>query len=169
MDKQRPGNCCNLVYTSGTTGPPKGVMQSHDNVLWAPTVLLREIKSKLDVEDDKIVSYLPLSHVIAQLTDIGGSLVNRSTIYFARPDALQGSLVETLKKVRPNMFVGVPRVWEKFEDRIREVSGKRGKFAQAIGRWARVHGERKTLAEMKGKGGGGLCYTLANRMILRKV
>ena len=169
MEKQRPGNCCNLVYTSGTTGPPKGVMLSHDNVLWSPNLLMTQLKARIDIDDVKVVSYLPLSHVAGQITDYGGNLVNRSTIYFARPDALQGSLVETLKKVRPTIFVGVPRVWEKFEDRIREVSGKRGKFAQAIGRWARGHGERKTLAEMKGKGGGGLCYSLANRMILKKV
>ena len=169
MEKQKPGSCCNLVYTSGTTGPPKGVMLSHDNLLWTPTLLQNEFKERLDISDMRIVSYLPLSHVAAQINDYGGNLINRAKIYFARPDALQGSLVETLKKVRPTSFLGVPRIWEKFEEKIREVSGKRGKLAQSIGKWARGHGERATQSEMVGKGGGGLCYSLANFLILKRV
>lgn len=88
MEKQKPGSCCNLVYTSGTTGPPKGVMLSHDNILWTPTLLLNEFKDRLDISGMRIVSYLPLSHVAAQVNDYGGNLVNKSTIFFARPDAL---------------------------------------------------------------------------------
>ena len=46
---------------------------------------------------------------------------NKSTVYFARPDALKGSLPITLKAVRPTAFFGVPRVWEKFEEKMKEV------------------------------------------------
>ena len=60
------------------------------------------------------MSYLPLSHIAAQITDYLANLRLRTCVYFARPDALQGSLVLTLQKAKPTMFVGVPRVYEKF-------------------------------------------------------
>ena len=47
------------------------------------------------------------------------SIIGRSTVYFARPDALQGSLAATLNYVKPTVFFAVPRVYEKFEDKIR--------------------------------------------------
>jgi long-chain-fatty-acid--CoA ligase ACSBG len=62
MSRQKPGNMCTLVYTSGTTGQPKGVMLSHDNYTWPTQVGV----SLFDmVPGDRIISYLPLSHVAA--------------------------------------------------------------------------------------------------------
>ena len=68
---------------------------------------------------ERLVSYLPLSHIAAQAIDIYAGLVctgrdgvQSSTLYFARPDALKGSLKDTLNAVRPTVFFGVPRVWE---------------------------------------------------------
>jgi long-chain-fatty-acid--CoA ligase ACSBG len=64
MRKQIPGACCNVVYTSGTTGNPKGVMISHDNMTWASTALYEELKEKLELSDDeRSISYLPMSHI----------------------------------------------------------------------------------------------------------
>ena len=48
-----------------------------------------------------------------------------STLYFAKPDALQGTLVETLTWARPTMFLAVPRVWEKFEDKLKEIAASK--------------------------------------------
>ena len=56
--------------------------------------------------------------------DMMGHLFNRCELYFARPDALQGTLVDTLKFVRPTIFLAVPRVWEKFEDILKEVASQ---------------------------------------------
>lgn len=66
---QKPGNCCNIVYTSGTTGFPKAVMLSHDNLTWSVRSLCLSAKSVLG-ERHKIVSFLPLSHIAAQVVDI---------------------------------------------------------------------------------------------------
>jgi long-subunit acyl-CoA synthetase (AMP-forming) len=66
-----PGHCCTLVYTSGTTGAPKGVMLSHDNLTWT---LRRVISAPLYLcQLDRLVSYLPLSHIAAQMVDVHGA------------------------------------------------------------------------------------------------
>ena len=69
MAKQRPGHCVVLVYTSGTTGNPKGVMLSHDNLLFSMASCTGDVlesvpeEKMMKVEDQRMVSYLPLSHI----------------------------------------------------------------------------------------------------------
>ncbi|XP_078533297.1 long-chain-fatty-acid--CoA ligase ACSBG2-like [Lissotriton helveticus] len=109
---QRVNQCCTLIYTSGTTGPPKGVMLSHDNITWLIKMFCKQ--SGLQ-EKQIVVSYLPLSHVAAQFFDIWLSIYLGGTTYFANKDALKGSVVDTLKEVRPTVFFGVPRTWEKIQ------------------------------------------------------
>ena len=94
IENQVPGKCCNVVYTSGTTGNPKGVMLTHDNMTFVISQFLRNWEDQ-GIEDgrERVVSYLPLSHSAAQVVDILVNLVARGQIYFARPDALQGTLV----------------------------------------------------------------------------
>jgi long-chain-fatty-acid--CoA ligase ACSBG len=70
---------------------------------------------------ERLVSYLPLSHIAAQIVDIYCPMCVGATVYFAQPDALKGSLVKTMKDVRPTFFFGVPRVWEKMQENIEKV------------------------------------------------
>ncbi len=56
-----------------------------------------------------MISYLPLSHVAPQLLDVYLPIATAGTCWFAQPDALKGSLLNTMKEVRPTMFLGVPR------------------------------------------------------------
>jgi long-chain-fatty-acid--CoA ligase ACSBG len=132
MKKQKPGNCCTLVYTSGTTGMPKGVMISHDNYTWTASYFLREYK--IEFGSERVVSYLPLSHVAAQIIDIIATLLGGMTVTFADHNALQGSLVETLKEVRPTFFFSVPRVWEKMEEKMKIIAASNGAIKTAIGK-----------------------------------
>ena len=108
---QKPGHCCTLIYTSGTTGTPKAVMISHDNATWTGRVTMECLSG---THGDSEVSYLPLSHIAAQMLDVHGPMQAGIRIYFAFPDALKGTLPLTLKAVKPTIFFGVPRVWEKF-------------------------------------------------------
>jgi long-chain-fatty-acid--CoA ligase ACSBG len=87
-----------LVYTSGTTGKPKGVMISQDNI----TFLVRagQMNNKFKVGEYDLVSYLPLSHMAALLIDIYGLMQMAGTTYFCDKDALKGTLVENLKEAR---------------------------------------------------------------------
>lgn len=168
MDKQRPGMCCDIVYTSGTTGHPKGVMLSHDNLLWTANVLSSTVAAELDISNERVVSYLPLCHVASQLTDISSSISNKSCIYFARPDALQGTLIETLRKVRPTQFMAVPRVWEKIEEIIRQETEQRSPLMRSLISWARRIGYRATLNQLRGRS-TPFFFTLASFFFFKNV
>lgn len=67
---QKPGNCCDIVYTSGTTGQPKAVLLSHDNLTWMANSLYYNYKDMVANDRHKVVSYLPLSHIAGQVFDI---------------------------------------------------------------------------------------------------
>ena len=112
-DALKPNATCTLIYTSGTTGPPKAVMITHDNLTWTIQAVFKNLPGGGLTPKDRMISYLPLSHIAAQMLDMHASAGSGMQIYFAQPDALKGTLGATLKEVRPTMFFGVPRVWEK--------------------------------------------------------
>lgn len=94
IDAQVPGNCCTLIYTSGTTGPPKAVMISHDNVTWVSSLVVRNI-----IElgpDDVEISYLPLSHIAAQILDIHGPMVVSNIFLFSFLFFLNSCLINSI-------------------------------------------------------------------------
>ncbi len=97
MEKVRPGNCCTLVYTSGTTGMPKGVMISHDSYTWTKKAMNNVYKRDESKGQMRVVSYLPLSHVAAQFSDLICPLDEAIHTFFAEPSALQGTLIQTLQ------------------------------------------------------------------------
>ncbi|KAG9328234.1 hypothetical protein JZ751_015751 [Albula glossodonta] len=138
IQSQRPNECCTLIYTSGTTGNPKGVMLSHDNITW--TANAAGTMTQLKMGDEAVVSYLPLSHVAAQVNDMWICMRFAGTTYFAEPDALKGSLVNTLREVRPTSFLGVPRVWEKMQESMKNVGAKASVMKQRVAAWAKAIG-----------------------------
>ena len=71
---QKPGHCCTLIYTSGTTGNPKAVMISHDNALFATRANIVHHPDFV-VGPLRVVSFLPLSHIAAQIVDIHSPMV----------------------------------------------------------------------------------------------
>ena len=77
------------------------------------------------------------------MADIYLSLYTGATVVFAQPDALKGSLVNTLTEARPTRFLGVPRVWEKIYERMMEVDRKATGIKKRIAKWAKAIG-RKT-------------------------
>lgn len=149
VNYQKPGHCCTLIYTSGTTGPPKAVMLSHDNITWTARVLASSFN--LTGQNERSVSYLPLSHIAAQMSDIHATMLVGATVSFARPDALKGTLVDTLQAVRPTLFFGVPRVWEKIEERMRAVGAANTGIKKSLGDWAKKVGLEGNLNRLEGK------------------
>jgi long-chain-fatty-acid--CoA ligase ACSBG len=154
LSKILPGNCSTLIYTSGTTGNPKAVMISHDNVTWTAMVMGSQYMH-FD-HNERSVSYLPLSHIAAQILDIHVPMFLGSTLYFCQPDALKGSLTVTLTDVKPTFFFGVPRVWEKVQETMvqkgREVSG----VLRMIATWAKGCAAEKNRLRQVGEKGGFL-------------
>nr|XP_060473456.1 long-chain-fatty-acid--CoA ligase ACSBG1 isoform X3 [Panthera onca] len=137
ISAQQPNQCCVLIYTSGTTGSPKGVMLSQDNVTWTARHCSQAggIQAA-EVQQEVVVSYLPLSHIAAQFYDLWTGIQWGAHICFAEPDALQGSLANTLREVEPTSHLGVPRVWEKIMERIQEVGAGSGFIRRKMLLWA---------------------------------
>ncbi|XP_078533829.1 long-chain-fatty-acid--CoA ligase ACSBG2-like [Lissotriton helveticus] len=163
---QKANQCCTLIYTSGTTGQPKGVMLSHDNVTW----LVKQGCKALDVVDQEVlISYLPLSHVAAQFTDLWLPIFNGGTTYFADPDALKGSLITTLREVRPTAFIGVPRVWEKIQEQMEALCAKSSLIQRKVAAWAKSVGLQASYNRMNGISSMPWGYTLADILVFRRV
>ena len=116
----------------------------------------------------RIISYLPLSHIAGLQSDLIGTMLAGSTAYFAKPDALQGSLGESIKWAQPTLFFTVPRVWEKFEDGLKAAAKQAPAFAQKLSAWAKGHGYKKVMDATKGQE-PGFMYGLANAIVLSKI
>lgn len=96
-----------IVYTSGTTGPPKGAMLTHANLYHTGQSWLRIFEAR---GDDELLSYLPLCHILERALSTVVALAARYRVNFGGGGE---SLVADLCEVQPTLFVGVPRVWEK--------------------------------------------------------
>jgi len=185
-----PGQCATLIYTSGTTGNPKAVMISHDNMIYESlvsmdTLFVSDAAVTLPLEL-RIVSYLPLSHVAAQMIDIatpivitgsaasGGGIFAKLaphwyTTWFARPDALKGTLKTTLVAARPTAFLGVPRVWEKIRETLLEIGRKNTGFKKTIAAWAKGHAAAAAKERQLGGSGATTVNYLIAKLVLSKI
>jgi long-chain-fatty-acid--CoA ligase ACSBG len=160
--------CCCLIYTSGTVGKPKGVMLSHDNFTWdsyAVTVHMGD----LQMGKESLVSYLPLSHVAGQMVDIFLPISIAGTVYFADRDALKGTLVKTLVEAQPTLFLGVPRVFEKIQEKMMATGAQSGALKKVIGSWAKNVTLQHHLDRMAGNPTNSLQYKIANKIVMSKV
>ena len=98
-----------LIYTSGTTGMPKGVMHNFGNFAWALDKGIQRITMS---EQDRMLSYLPLAHVVERVLVEHGWLRTGLRVYFA--ESLE-TFTADLQRARPTIFFSVPRLWVKFQ------------------------------------------------------
>ncbi|XP_036295370.2 long-chain-fatty-acid--CoA ligase ACSBG1, partial [Pipistrellus kuhlii] len=169
LSTQQPTQCCALVYTSGTTGNPKGVMLSQDNITWTARYGSQAGGIQpAEAQQEVVVSYLPLSHIAAQIYDLWTGIQWGAQVCFAQPDALKGSLVDTMREVEPTSHMGVPRVWEKIMERIQEVVAQSGFIRRKMLLWAMAvmleHNLTCPSRDLK-----PLTARLADRLVLAKV
>ena len=126
-----PTDLATIVYTSGTTGNPKGVMLSHDNILWNATAAA---SCETFYTDDVFLSFLPLSHMFERTAGYYLPMVVGARIAYARSIE---QLAEDLQIIRPTVLITVPRIFERVHNRINEqLAGKppvaRKLFAKAV-------------------------------------
>lgn len=113
-------------------------MINHDAITWnAYTIGMRLPDIKMGYE--VMISFLPLSHIAAQMVDIHLSIRFAATIYFADKDALKGSLVKTLNEAKPTRFLGVPRVYEKIHEKMMVIAGQTTGVKRMVANWAKSH------------------------------
>uniref|UniRef100_A0AAY5KY36 Long-chain-fatty-acid--CoA ligase ACSBG2 n=1 Tax=Esox lucius TaxID=8010 RepID=A0AAY5KY36_ESOLU len=162
---QKPNQCCTLIYTSGTTGQPKGVMLSHDNLTWTALSVGCHVRlTEATKSQEIVVSYLPLSHIAAQMVDIWVTMKVGGATYFAQPDALKGTLVNTMREVRPTAFMGVPRVWEKMQEKMKSTGAKSSTVRRKVAVWAKGVGTvPRTVVRTP------VNYRLAKKLVFTKV
>ncbi|MBE2249979.1 MAG: AMP-binding protein [Myxococcus sp.] len=131
VDAARPDDLASLIYTSGTTGQPKGVMLTHRNLAWTAARLADAFEVG---DDERVLSYLPLSHIAEQIASIAGPLIAGMQVSFAESFEALG---DDLRSVRPTVFFGVPRVWEKFKAKAEASMAQQPKARQRVLAWAR--------------------------------
>jgi long-chain acyl-CoA synthetase len=115
-----------IVYTSGTTGRPKGVMLTHRNLLTVTEAVLRTVKG---YPEDLFLSFLPLSHTLERTGGYYLPLMAGACVAYARSIH---QLAEDLQQVRPTVLIAVPRVFERFYARIQQQLDKRGALARRL-------------------------------------
>ena len=164
----RPDDLATIVYTSGTTGPPKGCMVTHAN--WATTVAAYEERlGFLLGEPPTIFMFLPLAHSLARIIqlvtlDLGGTLA------FWSGDTK--AVLEEIVEARPTHLPSVPRVFEKIHTKALASAEEGGGLKKAVFSWAVATGGRARAAARAGRSPNPLLRVqaeLADRLVLSKV
>jgi long-chain acyl-CoA synthetase len=156
-----PDDLATIIYTSGTTGTPKGAMLTHGNM--ASNIAHSMEAFGFGSKDELSVSFLPLSHVTARHVDF--ALLYRGVVLAYCPDLAR--LAQVLAEVQPNIFIAVPRVYEKIRQQV--ILKTVGFPKTVIYRWAlsvgRAHRD-ETLAEIRPS---TLSWKIADKLVFSKV
>jgi long-chain acyl-CoA synthetase len=130
-----PGDIAGIVYTSGTTGIPKGAVLTHDNI----TFTVQSARHSLDIkEGEETFLFLPLAHVFARVCVYAALLVGAPTTITRSME----TIVEDIKIARPQWFGSVPRVYEKVYAKVLGGAEAKGGLALKLFRWSCAVGDQ---------------------------
>ncbi|HVC42065.1 MAG TPA: long-chain fatty acid--CoA ligase [Candidatus Saccharimonadales bacterium] len=162
----QPADVATLVYTSGTTGPPKAVMATHSNLIAA----INALGPIVDLSaGDRVLSYLPLAHILERLNSEVRLYCAGNALWFAASIA---EMPAEVRDIRPTCFVGVPRVWEKMASTIEAAIEAMPPARRRVVRWAIAVGEQAVDRRQRGDRSTPvqrLRLRLADRLVLRKI
>ena len=155
-----------LVYTSGTTGPPKGAMLSHRNILFQIVNGSRVLDQR---RGDERLAFLPMCHVAERVAGIYQALyAGTVSNYVEGPE----TIAENLREAQPTVMGAVPRFWERFYSRI-QIEVQEATWAQRmLYRWAIGAGYRRADAMLAGRQPSmatRLGYAVASQLVLGNV
>lgn len=160
-----PHALASIVYTSGTTGRPKGVMLSHHNMM----SVAHGGVTLLDVyQEDVFLSFLPLSHTLERTAGYYLCIMTGSCVAYARSIAQLG---EDLRSVRPTVLIAVPRVFERVYAKVADQISKKGAMAQRLfDLTVRIGWQRFLHQQGRGKWSFGfLLWPLLERLVASKI
>jgi long-chain acyl-CoA synthetase len=166
VDPAAPAIVC---YTSGTTGPPKGAVLSHANLMAAARAFSATIGARAD---DEVLSYLPLCHVAERLNSEMDALWAGYTVNFGEAGESFG---EDLREVQPTIFLAVPRVWEKMMAGVQIRMADASLLKRAAYRFARTQGQAVAAKQVAGQLGPwervrrGVAWALVFRQLRDKL
>lgn len=161
----KPDDIATLIYTSGTTGEPKGVMLSHANLI---SNVIDAGENYHFTKKDVPLSVLPLSHVFER-TGMYVYIFNGMAVHYA--ESIEKT-AENLKQVRPTIFVGVPRIFEKVYGKARLQAAQDSSFKEKIFDWAIEIGKEFALKKEKRQEISfllGVKHSLADKLIFTKM
>jgi long-chain acyl-CoA synthetase len=149
VEAVEPTSTAIIVYTSGTTGPPKGAMLSHRNLLAAGEVFSQAFSAG---PTDEGLSYLPLCHIAERLFSAIDPLKAGYVVNFGEGGE---SFVTDLREVQPTIFLGVPRVWEKMMAGVQIRLGDASRAKKALAKYWLKQGAKLARKRMEGNLGPG--------------
>lgn len=163
-----PDTVATLVYTSGTTGEPKGAMLTHDNFVRTVAAGIA-VMNLDDRQEHRLISYLPLSHIFERLIGEWVCIYLGGELWFA--ESIE-KLAGNLKECRPTLFVGVPRVYEKFYAGVRANVAKQPAVKRTLITRAMAAGQARVALEQAHKPmppGLALRHRLLDHLVLSKL
>ncbi|HSA91733.1 MAG TPA: long-chain fatty acid--CoA ligase [Terriglobales bacterium] len=156
----QPDDLATIVYTSGTTGKPKGVMLTHRNLASNVSCSLED----LGLEPGHLcISFLPLSHITARHLDYVCFAYGVTLAYCANID----KVFEVAAEVRPTLFVAVPRIYEKVQATVRRLAGHGLK--RSVYDWAIETGRKHRQETLAGKQPTSMAWKLADFLLYSKI
>ena len=159
------GDVATIVYTSGTTGVPKGAVLTHDNLTFTAQSVDHSFYTK---DGDVTLLFLPLAHVFARTCVFAALKMGATTVFARRMD----TIAEDFKIARPHWFPSVPRVYEKVHTKIISGAQAKGGLALKIFNWAVKVGLQVSDLKVAKKPIPpllGLKYGLATKLVFSKV
>lgn len=159
----KPDDLAFLCYTSGTTGQAKAVMLSHRNLTHSARVGVE----RFAIRGEKIISYLPLCHMAEQFFTTMAQVEAGNEVFMCDDLA---KVKDYLPEIRPTIFLGVPRVWEKLEAALRARLGEATGVKAKLAKWALA----TELAAFKrdvetGAASGGIARWFARKLVISKI